>query len=263
LREGEAATSPATLSWARKHFAKLRAPVGAGSDCNFCELNREHALGRFALADADFVFWSVNPQVHAFDHLSIMETLEAQAATVQSARNFAGNRPLVISPVTLKQRFNPVATDSQAPTAPGELPPQVDTRQLSRFAAAWTLGSIASLASAGTESVTFYETTGWRGVMEREAGSPLPDKFPSSRGEVFPLFHAFDHIAGFQRFAIVRSSDSTKVNAISLFESGDLRRTLVANLTPFTQNIRINPHTRAARKLTLPPCSLTAVIEPV
>ena len=32
--------------------------------------------------------YSFNPQVHAFDDLSVMETLEAQAATVKTARGF-------------------------------------------------------------------------------------------------------------------------------------------------------------------------------
>ena len=36
----------------------------------------------------DFVNYSINPQVHAFDNLSLAETLSAQAETVKSARNF-------------------------------------------------------------------------------------------------------------------------------------------------------------------------------
>jgi hypothetical protein len=33
--------------------------------------------------------YSFNPQVHAFDDLSVMETLEAQVPLVESARRFA------------------------------------------------------------------------------------------------------------------------------------------------------------------------------
>jgi hypothetical protein len=252
LREGEAATSPATLAWVRKHFAVLDAPIGAGSDCNFCELNREHALDRLGLSDADFLFWSINPQVHAFDHLSVMETLEAQAATVRSARAFAGDRPLVVSPVTLKQRFNPVATGATASVATGELPSQIDPRQLSDFAAAWTLGSVAALATAGVASATFYETTGARGVMESASGSAFPARFPSIAGGVFPLFHVFAELAGFQELARVSSGAEDQVAGVALFAGGNCQRVLLANLTGQTRSIRlVSP--LAGAEINLPP----------
>ena len=78
----------------------------------------------------------------------------------------------MVSPVTLKPRFNANATEPEAVNTPRELPVSVDPRQMSLFAAAWTLGSIKYLAESGASSVTYYETTGWRGVMETEAGSP-------------------------------------------------------------------------------------------
>ena len=85
--------------------------------------------------------------------------------------------------------MNPYATGPAPPVPPGELPPQVDVRQMSLFGAGWTLAALKYLAESGVASVTFYETTGWLGVMEREEGCPLPDKFPSRPGMVFPLFH--------------------------------------------------------------------------
>ena len=239
LREGEAATTSGTLAEVRKHLNCLRSPIGGGSDSNFCELNHELALDRFALGDSDFVFWSINPQVHACDHRSIMETLEAQAATVRSARTLTSDRPLVVSPVTLKQRFNPVATGVQTSRASGVLPPHTDPRQLSRFAAAWTLGSIAALASAGIASTTFYETTGARGVMERTAGSSMPDKFPSLAGGVFPLFQVFAGLAGCQQFAVAHSTATGPVTALALFDAGKMKRVLVANLSGQSQVVRV------------------------
>jgi hypothetical protein len=241
LREGEPATSPATLAWVRKHFGSLGArvvAVGAGSDCNFCELNREQALGRLALAEADFLFWSVNPQVHATDHLSLMETLEAQGATVRSARAFAGDRPLIVSPVTLKQRFNPVATGAEPAPHPTELPAPVDPRQLSHFTAAWTIGSIIALAAAGVESVTLYETTGWRGVMEMASGSPNPERFPSTPGLQFPVFEALSHIAGHRLAALAPAVVTNEVIALGLFHGAELSRILVANLTRLARVVR-------------------------
>jgi hypothetical protein len=257
LREGEAATSVPTLAWMRKQLGSLPIPIGAGSDCNFCELNREQARGNFALSEADEIFWSVNPQVHAFDHLSIMETLEAQAATVASARAFAKSRPLIVSPITLKQRFNPVATKSDPATTPGELPAAVDPRQLSQFAAAWTFGSIVALAGAGTTSLTYYETTGWRGVLEREVSSPAPGKFPSTPRAPFPMFDVFAQIAGFRQFAEIHTTDSTRVTALALFAGGQLQRLLAANLTDRPQHLKLEQADGHQRMLKLAPYGIT------
>ena len=122
----------------------------------------------------------------------------------ESARAFCGDLPLAVTPITLRKRVNPYATGPAPPVPPGELPPPVDPRQMSLFGAGWTLGGLKYLAESGVASVTFYETTGWLGVMEREAGCPLPDKFPSRPGMVFPLFHVLadaNEFAGGRRAA--------------------------------------------------------------
>jgi len=256
LREGDAATTPETLAEIKQYLSWLRLPLGGGSDGNFCELNREHALNRLALADCDLVFWSMNPQVHACDHLSIMESLEAQTATVRSARAWAGDRPLVVSPVTLKQRFNPVATGAERLIASGVLPPHTDPRQLSHFAAAWTLGSIAALASAGIASATFYETTGARGVMERTAGSSMPDKFPSLAGGIFPMFEVFAGLVGCQQFAVAQSAATVPVTALALFAAGKVKRVLIANLTGQSQSVRFIGSISTAAPIRLQPYGL-------
>jgi D-apionolactonase len=236
LREGELATTTGTLNDVRRSLGDCGVPVGAGSDCNFRELNHEHAVGRLGLTGADFVFWSVTPQVHAYDHRSVMETLEAQPATVYTARALAGERPLVVSPVTLRQRFNPLETAAAIPPAAGELPASVDPRQLSQFAAAWTLASIAALAAAGVDSATYFETTGWRGVMERAKGPALPKKFPSVPGEIFPVFHVLAGLAGFRRAAVATAEH---VAAVALFSPAGRTRLLVANLVGESRRIRL------------------------
>jgi hypothetical protein len=58
------------------------------------------------------------------------------------------------------------------------------------------LGSIAALAHGGAESLTYYETAGWQGVMELDQGCPAPDKFPSVPGGVFPVYHLLADLAG-------------------------------------------------------------------
>ncbi len=258
LREGEPATTPETLAQARKQLGSLGIPIGAGSDCNFCELNREFNLGRLGLDAADFLFWSVNPQVHACDHLSIMETLEAQTVTCRTAQTIAGKRDLVVSPVTLKQRFNPVATGAEI-SNPNELPPPVDRRQLSDFAAAWTLGSFAALAECGVHSITYYETTGWRGVMECPSGSDLPNRFPSLPGERFRIHDVFAQLAGFTHCARIGLPGSSDIVALSLFNGAQLARTLIANLTTTLRIVKVRSRDGTQHTLKLSPYAFVSL----
>ncbi len=172
----EASTSAQWVALARRYLSDAK--IGAGTNAYFTDLNR----GRPPVKVLDLVCYSINPQVHAFDNSSLMETLRAQAVTVESAHQFAAGLPIAVTPVTLLARFNPNATGPEPELAPGELPTQVDMRQMALFGAGWTLGSIKYLSESSASRVTYYETTGWRGVMETATGSPMPDKFPSRRG---------------------------------------------------------------------------------
>ncbi len=201
-------------------------PIAAGANGNFAELNR-HRPATDSIAMPCF---SLNPQVHTFDNLSLVENLAAQAHAVATTRQFS-ERPVVISPATLKPRLNVVATAKDWSPAADELPPSVDPRQLSLFGAAWTLGSIAALSATGqVHSLTYYETTGWRGVMETEAGSPMPEKFPSRPGQVFPIYEVLASLAGFARFAPLTVSAHSPIAGLVLFD-GHRCRVMLANLT--------------------------------
>lgn len=209
-------------------------PIGSGTDANFAELNRN----RPSMELLDFLSFSITPQVHAFDNLSLIENLAGQAAAVESARILSGGRPIVISPVTLKPRFNASATAPEPEAPPERLPPQVDPRQATLFGAAWTVGSIKALAEGGVQSVTYYETSGWRGVMETEAGSPA--QFPSLAGGVFPMYHVFADVGAFAGGDMLplTTSDPLRCTGIAL-QRGQEQRLIIANLSAAEQNVRI------------------------
>jgi hypothetical protein len=188
----------------------------------------------------DAIVYPITPQVHAVDDASIFENLPAQAVTVQTAHSWGGARRLVVSPVTLKPRFNANATEPELERAQQELPYAVNFRQMSLLAAAWTLGSVKYLAESGAHAVTYYETTGWRGVMETEAGPPLPARFPSAPGLLFPLYHLFFDLAQWKSARIVscRSTDPRRVVGLA-FRKGNACHLLAANLTVEPQVVRL------------------------
>ncbi|HEX3489394.1 MAG TPA: hypothetical protein VHU92_08620 [Streptosporangiaceae bacterium] len=187
--EAEESSSPSTVTAvgaALDQAGYAGVPVIAGTNIYFNELNRH----RLPPGRADGLAWSVNPQIHAFDDLSLMENLQAQPDTVATARSFAPAAKLFVTPVTLRPRFNAVAVtdqESRESALEGALPWPVDVRQPALFGAAWTLGSIAALAGAGADGLTYYDTVGPAGVIESPAGSPAPAEFFSRADTPYPL----------------------------------------------------------------------------
>jgi len=241
LTIGEKTTSPhsilAVRSMVREFGLSISEPtVGAGTNADFYQLNQFGPAADLC----DFICWSMNPQVHAFDNLSLAETPSAIAAQVETAKERYRGARVVVSPVTLKPRFNPVATGTEAERLQDELPSQVDSRQMSLFGASWTLAAFKHLAGSGVDSVTFYETSGWRGVMETAAGSLLPEKFPSIPDAVFPLYHVLADIGEFRGGEVVvsRSSDPLAVESLVL-RKDSRRRVMLANMTDRPRSVSI------------------------
>ncbi|MBU1821859.1 MAG: hypothetical protein KKG00_10165, partial [Bacteroidetes bacterium] len=141
LKENKKTTPPELIEVLvpvlRRYFPAAK--IGGGTNAYFAELNRQTPPAE----KLDFLSYSINPQVHAFDTLSLVETLETQGGTIVSAQKLAAGKDIHISPVTLKPRFNPNATTAKD----GEQNPNdtVDVRQMSLIGAGWTLGSVKYL----------------------------------------------------------------------------------------------------------------------
>ncbi len=244
FNKGESATPAQVLAQTRATLAPCdhAAVFAAGSNANFTELNRGGAP-----PGADAAVYAVNPQVHAFDNDSLVETLAGQAATVENARRLAGGRAVIVSPVTLRPRFNAVATGAAVSSAPDALPESVDLRQMSLFGAAWTLGSIAALTQSGAGSLTFYETTGWRGVMETAAGPPVR-RFPDLRGCVFPLYHVLADIGEMKGGLVfpLGAQGLRTISGITIHAHGR-QRTVIANMSGMVRVVRMSEPSEAGR----------------
>lgn len=212
------------------------AKFAAGTNSDFIFLQR-------SLPPVDFldeVTLAMIPEVHAVDNTSMIETLEAQPQVVASARKLTRGLPVRVSPVTLKMRFNAYASGAAPALKPDELPPQVDLRQMSLFGAGWVLGSLNALASSGVSSLTFFETTGWRGILETENGSPIPEVFQSIPGGVYPVYFVFYALGEFAGGEIlpVKSSDAMAVSGM-LLRKGSRQRILFANHTGQPQPVSL------------------------
>jgi hypothetical protein len=145
-------TTPELVGRARERLgAGASAPLlGGGTDSFFADLNRE----RTATEGLELVSFSLNPQVHAFDDATMVENTTSLRWMAETARSFASDTPLALSPVTLLPR------------------PGTDPRQRTFFGAGWTLGLVAAAAAAGFARLTLFEVQGPGGVMEN--GRLLP-----------------------------------------------------------------------------------------
>ena len=236
---GESATSPRWLHLARQSLATHggRVPIGAGTPGNFTELNRNRPDQLLP----DLICFSTNPQVHAFDDRSLVETLPMHLHIAETARSFVGSLPIAVTPLTLRPSPNPANPErGEGGVSGGPLPASVDPRQMSLFAAGWLVGALKYLAAAGIHSVTCFETTGWRGVMETETDPPAPELFRSIQGCTYPVYHVLADVSGEANEDVLRtsSSDPLSVECLALKRRGSLRL-LVANLGPKRQTVVI------------------------
>jgi len=231
-------SSADSLRIARKLLSRYDkdAVIGGGTNANYAEVNRSRPHPE----DLDLLCYAVNPQVHGCDNSTLVEALEAQASTVTSTKQWAEGRPVSVTPITLKARFNPYSRDTEPSPSPDFVPPSVDERQASLLAACWTLGSLKYLAESGASSLTYFETQGWRGVQGSVSGPNLND-FCSYPGMVFPIFHVLADVQDLRGATVVgtRSTEPLRVNALGLVRNGAFRL-MCANFTGSKQSVTVH-----------------------
>ncbi|WKN41132.1 hypothetical protein [Tunicatimonas pelagia] len=226
----------------RQHFPTTK--IGSGTDHFFTELNRE----RLSADNLDFLSYSINPQVHHFDNQSLVETLQAQAYTIASAKQFAKNIPIRVSPITLKMRRNPNATDATSLPASDALPPSVDTRQLSLFGAGWTVGSLRNLIQAGAEAITYFETVGRKGILSKVTASS--ELFPAQPGAVYSMYLVFRFLLERENCLVLPTTVSNPWQIeVLAFRSGNEFRAILANLQPKAVDVELSKNLFTRMKL--------------
>jgi hypothetical protein len=216
----ERLTTPPELIRAVGPLLRRLAPqalLGGGSQTHFAQLNRARPPGDVF----DLLSYPISPQAHAMDDATLVEALAGQAATVRTARSFAGGARVAVSPVTLRPRGAGTARIAPA-----------DERQSTSFAAAWTAISVKYLAEGGADSVTYYEALGPRGVMSAEGETPT----------VYPVYETLTEIGLFSDGAAISCASSHPLQADALLlAKGTRRRLFAANFTGAALTVTLEP----------------------
>ena len=236
-RAGAESTPAADVAAVRQALTALPAnmPLAGGTDLHFAELNRS----RPDVTIVDGVAFPITPQVHAADEDSMAETPDGVRAVVRTAQAFCAGRPILVSPISLRPRFNPDARDEPARPA-AALPENVDPRQMSLFGACWTLATLTALAEEGVSSTTWFETIGPRGIIDSEAVPAFSGLFHSRPGLVFPAYHVLRDACELSGAQLLGCSGSDPLRAAVLA----VRRTghttlLTASLRPESSTLEL------------------------
>lgn len=221
---------------AHEAFPGLR--LGGGMFSFFTELNRKHPPAKLL----DFVVNTTCPIVHAADDRSVMETLEALPYQVTTARSFIGKTAYRIGPSGIGCRDNPHgATWTPNQDNVRVCLTKLEPRQRGLFAAAWTLGYIATFARTGIEAIAMGAPTGPLGIIYRKTEHKQPWYDQLSGPAVFPAYHVISGLtrgAG-QKLVDADSSDSAKVRSLAYKGRGGTTLWL-ANLTAENQSVKLS-----------------------
>jgi hypothetical protein len=139
-KDGENMVGPNWVQLAREKLSSYGANIlmAAGATPFFTELNRNRPPEGSAVLPC----YPISPQIHLLDPRTIIENAADVTETIETAKSFSPQQ-VVISPITLRPWHKvPRHKDD---LSSGELPRDVDARQMSLFGAAWTLAHLSRL----------------------------------------------------------------------------------------------------------------------
>lgn len=215
--------------------------IGGGTNLYFTELNRQPP----DTSDLDVVNFSMNPQVHSFDDRTVIQNAATGMVIAHNAARLAGGARISVSPITLRPRFNPNATDPASDVSNDDLPASVDHRQPTWFTAAWTALSLGYLAGPGTiDSVTYFETVGPRGIMDARTADP------------YPVHGLLTALVGHTGVRLCASRDPEACDALILDKDGH-SRVIVINMSAQERDVHLTGV--MDERITAAPLGLTIV----
>ena len=210
------------------------AEISGGTYAYYAELNRAQSIP----SSITNICFSICPQVHSFDDLSLVESLKAQYYAVRDAKE-KFNKPVVINALTLKQRMNFVAT-SKKKTKKGNAR-ETDLRQPAEFNAVWTLGAIKNLIFSGAAKINLFETAGQRGLMQTSQPLPGFGEFPETPLLKYPVFYLIREICSLKNghFSPIESDNEEMIDGF-LYKNEIEEQLWLWNYSEKAQEIHIN-----------------------
>lgn len=157
------------ISQLRSFLPDIR--IGAGTDANFAQLNRNYP----SVEGLDFVCYSIQPQEHASDRLSITENIMGQYDTVKTAQALGNGKPVHISALSLFRRFNANVEKITPDNHLSDYP-----YAGSNFETGWFVGALHELIVAGADAVTsvFYPKSPLLTFFEKLSNHPPEGFYP-------------------------------------------------------------------------------------
>jgi hypothetical protein len=188
-----------------------------GTDAYLVDLHRE----KFEFTNS--VSYSIAPTVHSTDTETIFKTLSTQKESIEFAQKYLAPQ-VFVSPITFSTRGNPEtghSRDQRINFADRDSAMHIRTIE----GAAWTLGSIYAVASAGAFAGSWHELFGEHGIIYLQSGAI---KFS-------PVFHAISALGAHHahQITIATSLDNSWV----AFENRETKTILVASLRPWSLEI--------------------------
>jgi hypothetical protein len=221
---------------ARQHLQTFdpAAAFGGGTNYAFAQVNMDRPF----LQGWDFLCFPTSPQMHLSDDDTLVENLAGAGYCVESARHFARDLAIRVTPVCLKPHFfAPISYKNEAAINGVD----IDPRQGSLLGAGWTVGSLKALGEASASSATYFSIAGKGGIMEAPRGTAAGGKASApSANAVYPVYHIFADVGEFSGGEVLRacSSDPLIVQALAL-RGKDRIGVLLANLTSELQRVSV------------------------
>jgi len=214
----------------------------AGTRAHFAELNR--SSGRTS-SGADAMTFSITPQMHSTEAAHIIESAPIQRVAAQNALRIGAGRPVHVGPITLRPRFNAVATSKATGHDGGRFGGwEADELQHEPFTAAWTLASIAALTLDGVASVAYFQTDGPTGVLDGQGrldpAGELLQKLAGLRGASVLAVDASPACDRSLAIYPVRTPDGVHVFAANLSaQARDVEIMLPPNMTEISAELAV------------------------